>query len=333
MRLLAVPIAVTLCATALPASAGGLRDRLYNPADGVLVVAHRACHRAAPSHGLMQPLPENSLAALERCVALGVDLVEIDVRRTRDGTLVLMHDAKVNRTTGGKGRVADLTLSQFQALRFRSASTEAPPTLEAFLEAARGRILVNIDLKGPHAADAAEIAHRVGATDWVLFKARADLGASPIADQPLYRDLAFMPMVAGKSAPHAESLGRITAQQASGERAVPAVEMVALKSRAFTAVRDAAHLARIRVWTNTLAKTGLKGILDQSGDRKALRDPDKAWGKLIDQGVSIVQTDHPAVLLDYLKARGLRGRAPDSIALADAGSFSPAAPGASPTSR
>lgn len=322
MRLLAIPIALALCAASLPAAAAGLRERLYDPGDGVLVVAHRACHRAAPSHGFEHAVPENSLAALERCVALGVDLVEIDVRRTRDGQLVIMHDAKVDRTTDGEGRVADLTLAQLQALSLKGGEAEAPPTLEAFLQAARGRILVNIDLKGPYAAEAAEVAHRVDATDWVLFKAKARFGAPPLADQAPYRDQPFMPMVAAKAAKHADDLGRITARQASGARQIPAVEMVSLRRQGFAAVRDAARAARIRVWTNTLATRGWRGVLDQSGDRKALRDPDKAWGRLIDQGASIVQTDYPAALLDYLERRGLRGGT--TIAASDAGSRFPA---------
>lgn len=328
MRRLAVSIVLALMAGA--AQAGALRDRLYDPADGVLVVAHRACHQPAPTRGFEQSVPENSLAALERCVALGVDLVEIDVRRTKDGQLVIMHDARVDRTTDGEGRVADLTLAQIQALRLKG-SDEAPPTLEAVLNAARGRILVNVDLKGPLAAEAAAVAHRADAVDWVLFKAKAGLGAPPIADQPLYKDLTFMPMVAAEAARRPDGLGRITARQASGARQIPAVELVSLKHEGFVAVRDAARAARIRVWTNTLAEKGWKGVLDQSGDRKALRDPDKAWGRLIDQGVSIVQTDYPAALLDYLERRGLRGRT--SIAVADAGSSVPASPGASSRSR
>lgn len=322
MRLLAIPIALALGATTLPAAAAGLRDRLYDPGGGVLVVAHRACHRAAPSHGFEHAVPENSLAALERCVALGVDLVEIDVRRTRDGQLVIMHDAKVDRTTDGKGRVANLTLAEIQTLSLKGGEAEVPPTLEAFLQAARGRILVNVDLKGPYAAEAAQIAHRVDATDWVLFKAKARFGAPPLADQAPYQDLAFMPMVASEAAKRARDLGRITARQASGARQIPAVEMVSLKRDGFAAVRDAARAARIRVWTNTLATRGWRGVLDQSGDRKALRNPDKAWGRLIDQGASIVQTDYPAALLDYLERRGLRGQA--AIAVAAAGSPFPA---------
>lgn len=316
VRLLSVPIVLALCVAAAPVSAAGLRDRLYDPGDGVLVVAHRACHRAAPSRGFERAVPENSLAALERCVALGVDLVEIDVRRTSDGQLIIMHDAKVDRTTDGKGRVADQTLAQIQALRLKDGEDEAPPTLEAFLAAARGRILVNIDLKGPYAAEAAAIARRIGATEWVLFKAKARFGAPPLADQALYRDLAFMPMVEAKAARTPGDLADIAQRQASGARQIPAIETVALRGPGFAAVRDAARAARIRVWTNTLAAKGWRGVLDQSGDRQALRDPDRAWGRLIAQGASIVQTDHPAALLDYLERHGLRGHAPSAIATA-----------------
>lgn len=340
MRISALVIASALIASPLmagPTSASGLRDRLYDPADGVLVVAHRACHRPAPTHGFDTALPENSLTALERCIALGVDLVEIDVRRTQDGALVVMHDKTVNRTTDGKGRISELTLAQVQALRFKDDPTQAPPTLEAFLRAARGRILVNIDLKrAPLAVEAAQIVRQADAGDWVLFKAKAGFGAPPLADLPLYRDLAFMPMIAAKAARYADGLGLITTQQASGAQPIPAVEMVALKRHGFTAVRDAARAARIRVWTNTLATKGWRGVLDQSGDRRALRDPDKAWGKLIDQGVSIVQTDHPAALIDYLDRRGLRGHAPAStpaIASADDSRLPTAINSAATTSR
>jgi glycerophosphoryl diester phosphodiesterase len=326
MRLPTVAIALTLAVAASAAHAGDLRERLYDPAGGVLVVAHRACHAPAPSRGVLTSVPENSLAALERCIALGVDMVEIDVRRTQDGALVLMHDERVDRTTTGRGRVADLTLGEVQALRLKVGDEEtqvSPPTLAAFLRVARGRILVNLDLKegGPLAGQVAQVVHDLGADDWVLFKARADLGEAPIADQPLYKTLAFMPIVGGKAGKNADQLAAITATQASGARAIPAVEMDALKKGDFVAVRAAAHAARIRLWTNTLAGKGLKGVSDAAGDRSALTDPGKAWGGLIAEGISVVQTDHPAALLDYLNEQGLRDR--PAVNVADARSPSP----------
>jgi glycerophosphoryl diester phosphodiesterase len=335
MRLPAYSIALAIAAMAGSAHAADLRQRLYDPADGVMVVAHRACHTPAPSRGLTTAVPENSIAALERCIALGVDVVEIDVRRTQDGALVLMHDAKVDRTTTGKGKVSDLTLGEVQALRLKAgdqATDAAPPTLCAFLKAARGRILVNLDLKeDPLASQVARVVHDVGADDWVLFKARADLGAAPIADQPLYKNLAFMPIVGGKGAQNAGQLAAITTAQASGAQAIPAIEMDALKKDGFVAVRDAAHAAHVRVWTNTLAGKGLKGLDDAAGDSHALTDPGKAWGGLIAEGVNVVQTDYPAALLDYLNGQGLRGGA--TLTVADARSSSPAPFDASPSAR
>lgn len=335
MRLPAYAATLTLAMTAGLAQASDLRERLYDPTAGVMVVAHRACHAPAPSRGLAAPVPENSLAALERCVALGVDMVEIDVRRTQDGALVVMHDARVDRTTNGRGKVADLTLGELQALRLVAGdqvSSAAPPTLCAFLTAARGRILVNLDIKDAALLPAiARLVRDVGAGDWVLFKARADLDAAPIADQPLYSDLTFMPIVARKAARRADQLGAIASAQASGSRPIPAVELDALGQDGFAAVRDAARAARVRVWTNTLAGKGARGLADAAGDARALTDPERAWGGLIAEGVSILQTDQPAALLDYLNARGLRGR--PAVTVADARSSSPGAFDVSSTRR
>ena len=70
--------------------------RLRNPSKNyVLAVAHR---------GAWSQAPENSLLAVQRCIDLGIDIAEIDVRLTKDGHLVLMHDLTVNRTTNGKKR-------------------------------------------------------------------------------------------------------------------------------------------------------------------------------------------------------------------------------------
>ncbi|MGH8355100.1 MAG: glycerophosphodiester phosphodiesterase [Pseudomonas sp.] len=75
--------------------------------DQPLVIAHRG------GRGLW---PENSLFAFERAAALGVDMLEMDIRRSRDGALVVIHDARVERTTDGQGAVADLSLAELQAL-------------------------------------------------------------------------------------------------------------------------------------------------------------------------------------------------------------------------
>src|SRR5437762_13585732 len=70
-------------------------------------IAHRGANRVAP---------ENTLPAFEAAIALGCDYVEIDVRATRDGQLVLLHDSTVDRTTDGSGRVAEMNFAAVRAL-------------------------------------------------------------------------------------------------------------------------------------------------------------------------------------------------------------------------
>jgi len=305
----AIVVAYAGPALALPVDL--LRERFYDWSDGVMVVAHRACHAAAPSRGMAKAVPENSLAALDRCVALGVDMVEIDVRRTADGALVIMHDATVDRTTDGRGRVSALTLRQVQALRLKgSHRNEAPPTLEQYLAHAQGRILINLDVKEPIADQVAQVVLDSGAAGQVLVKARPEAGAAPMADLPAYRSLAFMPMVGAVKGQALGDPAEIAALQVLAENRVPAIELCDLRRSEFKAVRAAARLAQVRLWSNALARKGLKGVVARARAGGAAADGRHTWRRLIDDGVSVIQTNRPAALLDYLDARGLRGSAP-----------------------
>ena len=75
--------------------------------DRPFVIAHRG------GAGLY---PENTLYAFQKATELGVDVLEIDVRNTSDGTLVVLHDAKVDRTTDGSGNVNQMTFSEVKKL-------------------------------------------------------------------------------------------------------------------------------------------------------------------------------------------------------------------------
>jgi hypothetical protein len=87
-------------AQALKRNATTVVDSIHQLEDSkssrVLVVAHRTCWRNAP---------ENTLQAIEHCIKVGVDMVEIDVRKTKDGELVVIHDETLDRTTNGAGLV------------------------------------------------------------------------------------------------------------------------------------------------------------------------------------------------------------------------------------
>jgi len=89
--------------------------------------------------------PENTVLAFGKAVALGVDMVEFDVRPTKDDHPVVMHDGTVDRTTDGTGRIADLTLDEIKALD--AGSGESVPTLREALAAIPAPILLNIHVK------------------------------------------------------------------------------------------------------------------------------------------------------------------------------------------
>ena len=96
--------------------------------------------------------PGNTLASIRRAIEAKAHVAEVDVRTTKDGVLVCLHDAEVDRTTDGTGKVADLTLAEIKKLdagvkfdaKFKG---ERVPTLREVLELAKGKIGVMIDLK------------------------------------------------------------------------------------------------------------------------------------------------------------------------------------------
>jgi glycerophosphoryl diester phosphodiesterase len=104
-----------------------------------IVVAHRG---ASSTH------PENTLEAFEAAVALGAQVVELDVRLSSDGVPVVMHDPDVSRTTEGVGLVHEMRAEELTALRARGGSSRARvPTLRQALSLLSGRSGVAIEIK------------------------------------------------------------------------------------------------------------------------------------------------------------------------------------------
>lgn len=94
---------------------------------------------------------ENSLSCIEKGIAIGADMVEVDIHLTADKQIVVCHDQSVDRTTNGKGRIEDMTLAQIQQLRLLnhdgSVSNETIPTLEQVLEVCKGRCPLLLEIK------------------------------------------------------------------------------------------------------------------------------------------------------------------------------------------
>ena len=154
------------------------------------MAAHRVevvCHRGANAVA-----PENTWAAARQCVEWGADYIEVDVRTSRDGVFYVLHDAAVDRTTNGTGRLRDLTSDEIDRLdagawfhpRF---SGERIPRLEPFLERVRGKAKVFFDVKDADLSQLLTLVHTVG-RNWKRASATKPmyLATHPIS-QPAYR--------------------------------------------------------------------------------------------------------------------------------------------------
>lgn len=99
----------------------------------------RIGHRGARAYA-----PENTIKSFEKAIEIGVDAVELDIRKTSDNELVVIHDADIKRTTNGKGLVSELTLKEIKSF---SADGEKIPTLDETLNFLDKKVKVFIELK------------------------------------------------------------------------------------------------------------------------------------------------------------------------------------------
>lgn len=257
----AEPTAPERCAQT-PAMAMAL-SRLARPDAGLMIAAHRGAHNRAP---------ENSLAAIEDAIAAGGEIVEIDVAVTKDGTPVLMHDRKVDRTTTGEGVVEDKTASEVAALRLKQRdgriADAPPPTLAQALAVACGRILVDLDLKSDRLRPIVETVNASGMRATSLYfdsdpAILASVRALDPAARLMVRFTTDLPLA---------DLLRITG---------PAQVVHADPESLTPETRDAIARLGARVWLNSLGDADQRLV---SGDDVGVR-------ALLSMGASILQTD------------------------------------------
>jgi glycerophosphoryl diester phosphodiesterase len=249
------------------------------------IIAHR---------GNSGPLPENTLIAINSAVDLGVDMVEVDVRLTRDGIPVLMHSDRVDHTTPGTGLVADLTWDEFVTLdagRWRGPEFAGQPvcSLEEALESTVGRVALNLDIKEPNATEpTVNAAAEAGASAGVVISGCTEdcvrrVGALGDGISTLLNldellagiDPAEAPVVALRSIDVAVDLGAIAINV---PHALVDANLV-----------DRAHNAGIGVWAFTI-------------------DDEACFVELMDTGVDSLTTNWPERMLRLARDRISRDR-------------------------
>lgn len=271
-----------------------IREKLLNRnQSSVIVVAHR---------GDWRNFPENSLEAIDNAIKMGVDVVELDVQRTKDGKLILMHDSTLNRTTTGEGQISEITLDSIQKLRLKNGyavrTIHKVPTLEEALLHAKGKIMVNLDKADRYFDQVYALMEKTGTTKQVIMKGTKSVKEVKKLYGDYLADVIYMPIVDLDNRNAESEIERFVQ-----EMNPVAFELLFVKDTNSLPVKVKEKLAgKSLIWYNTLWDTMAGG----HDDDRSLSNPDDGYGYLIDTlGARILQTDRPQYLLDYLRSRNM----------------------------
>ena len=242
----------------------------------VLVAAHRAVHNVHP---------ENSLQSIEAAIKLGVDIIEIDVKVSKDGIPFLMHDRTMDRTTTGKGDPEQFTWTQLQQFFIIDKGKKTKlkiPSLHDALDLAYGKILIDLDLKTDKIAEVVSVVNKTNSKDFVFFF-DSDYNVLSRVQQC---DKDFMIM------PRAYSVQQTDSAINLFDPPVVHIDFSFYTTQCVELIRS----SNARVWINALG--------DPDKDLKEGREK-RALKNLLQHGASIIQTDEPALLLGALRREGL----------------------------
>ena len=214
---------------------------------------------------------ENTLSAFQAAIDAGADYFECDVRTTSDGRFVLMHDDSVDRTTNGKGLVSALS---FSAIRALDAGGNRVPTFEEALNLAKEHIGVYVDNKQTKPAALVTAIEQAGMGASVVIYATPAEAHEIQALRPAW-----------KMMPEAENAGHLRQLLDTLHLSVAAFDASDFNA----ATIDVARQAGIDIYV----------------DRLWAQDNEAGWQSALDAGATGIQTDHPAALVRYLRAKGL----------------------------
>lgn len=278
-----------------PTRVDSIRARILDRSDKtVLVAAHRGDWRNATENSA-----EGIISAAER----GADIAEVDVRKTLDGKLILMHNATLSATTDKWGLVRLKKYSSIKKASLkngcRNTTRSRVPSLEEALLAAKGRIMLNLDKAFPYLDEIVETARRTGTLDHIIIKSGRSSSHVLKKLGPLKDSIIFMPII---SLNNARNLSKLKDYVDSFDPLL--VELCFREENTKYAKMVADTLGeRYRLWYNPITSK-LSGGHD---DELSLTDPQAGYGFLLDSlAAGVLQTDRPADCLEYLEKRGRR---------------------------
>lgn len=265
--------------------------------DYVVVISHR---------GDWRNYPENSIPAIESVIRMGADMMELDVKMTKDSVLVLMHDKTIDRMTNGKGLVSDITydsLMTFNMKRAHNVATDSikVPTLREALLCCKDRILVNVDHAYPYYKEIVELANELGVTGQVLMKGKSNIDKVNEDMAKHENNLLYMPII-DINKPKGKAL--FAEYQERG--VVPMAYEVCWQYPGEELDNCIATILETgsKAWVNTLWPSLCGGVGNDDDAALDAADPADVYGQYLDKGFTMIQTDRPELLINYLRSVG-----------------------------
>lgn len=272
---------------------------MHNPnSKNVLVISHR---------GDWRNYPENTIGAIESIIRMGVDIMELDVKMTKDSVLVLMHDKTIDRMMNGKGLVSDFTYDSLMTFKMRRAhnvttDTCRITTLREALICCKDRVVVNLDHAAGYYDEIIKLTEELGVTHQVLMKGKKTLDQVNKEQAQYENNMMYMPIV---DIQKPKGIALFNEYMESGE--VPlAYEVCYQKSTPdVKECMDKIIASGSKVWVNTLWSSLCGGYGNDDDAAFEAEDPADVYQQYIDMGVTMIQTDRPQLLINFLNSRGL----------------------------
>jgi glycerophosphoryl diester phosphodiesterase len=292
---------VTLTVTGAPARA----QQNPNKRLGMIFDVGQSETYVAAHRGDWRDAPENSIEALKYAEKLGVDIVEIDLKKTSDDQLVLMHDKTLDRTTTGSGDVSNYTLAQLKRLRLR-AGTGHPtsysiPTFSEELAAARDQVIIDVDQGWGYFTDVLREVQATQTIGQVIVNVLPNTSFEEFERQEgAIPDEVTVMIVVNMGRPDADAIIR---SYRTHKRTI--VQCIFADDQLASVRHIPVYRRQFPIWINSLWP---EQNADHDDDRAVDQgQQDQSWGWLISCGANIVQTDRPKELLKYLRQKKVRG--------------------------
>ena len=259
----------------------------------ILVAAHRGDWRIAP---------ENSLKALQSCIEQGFDMMELDVKMTKDGILVVMHDQTIDRTTNGKGNVSDYTLEDIRKFRLRNGlgrvTNNEIPTFKELMLVAKGKILINVDKGNDHLKEVFEVLKETGTINQSIVNIGDNINYQKLNQTTKIPSDAYIMVVVNMVRP--EALDIIKSYSPMKKSMIQPI----FNTDTLSNLKSLSLIAKDqRIWLNSLWPS-LNGGHDD--DRAVEQDQkEESWGWLVAHKPVILQSDRPEALIKYLRSKKL----------------------------